>query len=307
VSGDVSRSQLASYVASDTKYHSGTAALGWVPKIAGKDVEAFEKEVQKNDPGFSVYEITGHGMPMPVKTREAVYPIKFFISPENRDIKAGLNIASIGSRERLIHKAERMETTVITQRISLYYGNKRFYGFQAFHPIFTRNDLGQKQLAGFVMGTYDIESLVEDVFSDNNNQLDIALYDANTASQQVLYSSTKLLNTVDKVKLQQRQSWTYSLNVADQQWIMVVFPNTALLSGTESWLPSAGLIIGSLMTLLLTIYLFIALIKTRQISQLSTVLEGTTTQLDVQTKLKQEADKANQAKSGLLRAASHDL
>lgn len=307
VLGDVSRSQLASYVASDTKYHSGTVALGWVPKIKGENVAIFEKEVQKSDPSFRVYEITGHGMPTPVNTREAVYPIKFLISPKNRDIQAGLNLASIGSRERLINKAERMETTVITQRISLYYGNRQFYGFQALHPIFTRNDFGQKQLAGLVMGNYNIESLVEDVFSDNNNQVDIALYDANTASQQVLYSSSKVLNTVDKVKQQQRQSWTYSLNVADQQWILVVFPNTALFSDADSWLPSAGLIIGSLMTLLLTIYLFIALIKTRQISQLSTVLEGTTTQLDIQTKLKQEADKANQAKSGLLRAASHDL
>ncbi|HDY85247.1 MAG TPA: hypothetical protein ENH74_06150, partial [Methylophaga sp.] len=46
VLGDVSRSQLASYVASDTKYHSGTVALGWVPKIKGENVAIFEKEVQ---------------------------------------------------------------------------------------------------------------------------------------------------------------------------------------------------------------------------------------------------------------------
>lgn len=307
VLGDVSRSQLASYVTSDTKYHSGTVALGWVPKISGEDIEAFEKEVQKGDPNFHVYEITGHGMPTPVNSREAIYPIKFLISPENKNIKAGLNLASIGSRERLMNKAERLEKTVITQRISLYYGNKQFYGFQALHPIFIRNELGQKQLAGFVMGNYDIQSLVEDVFSDSHDQLDIALYDANTTNQQVLYSSTALFNTVDKVKQEKRQSWTYSLNVADQQWIMVVFPNAELLSGSASWLPTAGLVVGSLMTLLLTVYLFIALIKTRQVSQLSNVLEGTTTQLDVQTKLKQAADKANLAKSGLLRAASHDL
>ncbi|MFT7413510.1 MAG: CHASE1-domain containing sensor protein [Methylophagaceae bacterium] len=206
-----------------------------------------------------------------------------------------------------MNKAERMERTVISQRIRLYYDSEQFYGFQALHPVLTSNDLGQKQLAGFVMGNYDIESLVEDVLSDDNTQVHIALYDANTSNQQVLYSSTAQLNTVDKVKQQKRQSWTYSLNVADQQWIMVVFPNNELFSGTESWLPSAGSIPGSLMTLLLTLYLFIALIKTRQVSQLSTVLEGTTTRLDVQTKLKQEADKANQAKSGLLRAASHDL
>ncbi|MFT7413511.1 MAG: hypothetical protein ACI9FO_000159 [Methylophagaceae bacterium] len=58
-------------MALDTKYHSGTVALGWVPKIAGEDVEAFEKNVQQRDPSFHVYEITGHGVPMSVNTREA--------------------------------------------------------------------------------------------------------------------------------------------------------------------------------------------------------------------------------------------
>ena len=307
VSGDVSKSQLANYVASDTKYHSATTALGWVPKIAGENLTAFENEVRKTVPDYHVYEITGHGMPTPAIHRKEVYPIKFMISPENEDIKAGLNLASIGSRLRVMNKAKRMETTVITQRISLYRGNQQFYGFQALHPVFDRNELDQKQLAGFIIGNYDIQSLVEDVFSDINQQIDIVLYDANTSSQQVLYSSSKDLNTVEQTQQQKRQHWTYSLNVADQQWIMVVFPNTAMLSNIDSWLPYTGLLIGSLMTFLLTLYLFIALIKTRQLNQLSTDLKGTTQQLDIQTKLKQEADKANQAKSGLLRAASHDL
>lgn len=307
VLGDVSRSQLATYVAANTKYHSGTVALGWVPKISGKDVEQFEKKVQQSDPSFHVYEVTGHGMPTPVSTQEVVFPIKFLVSPKNRFTKAGLNLASIGSRDRLMKKAERMEMTVISSRISLYFGNKLFYGFQAFYPVFSRNKLEQKELAGFVMGNYNIQAFIEDVFPSDNKQVDIALYDANTTSQQVLYSSTELLNTVDKVKQQKRLSWTYSFSVADRQWILMVFPNTTLFLETESWLPFAGLIIGSLMTLLLTLYLFITLIKTRQVNQLSTVLEGTATQLDIQTKLKTEADKANRAKSGLLRAASHDL
>ena len=222
-------------------------------------------------------------------------------------MKAGFNLASIASRQRVMKKAERMQTTAITQRISLYAGSQQFYGFQAFHPVFDKNKLGQQQLAGFVVGNYDIQALIEDVFLADNQQLDIALYDANTSNQQVLYSSTEQLNTVELVKQQSRTHWTYALNVADQQWLMVVFPKTGILASSASWLPFAGLIAGGLITLLLTLYLFISLIKTRQLAQLSTDLAGTETQLDIQKKLKQKADKANRAKSGLLTAASHDL
>ena len=305
--GDVSRSQLASYIASDTKYHSGTVALGWVPKVLGKNIAQFEAEMRQEDPNFSVYEVTGHGMPTPVSQKKASFPIKAIISPDNGSMKAGLNLASIASRQRVMKKAERIQTTAITQRISLYAGSQQFYGFQALHPVFDKNKLGQQQLAGFVVGNYDIQALIDDVFLADNQQLDIALYDANTANQQVLYSSTEQLSTVEQVKQQSRAHWTYALNVADQQWLMVVFPNTGMLASTASWLPFLGLITGGLITLLLTLYLFISLIKTRQLAQLSTDLAGTETQLDIQKQLKQKADKANRAKSGLLTAASHDL
>lgn len=305
--GDVSRSQLASYVTSDTKYHSGTVALGWVPKVLGKNIAQFEAEMRQEDSDFSVYEVTGHGMPTPVSQNKASFPIKFIISPDNGSMKAGLNLASIASRQRVMNKAERMQATAITQRISLYAGSQQFYGFQALHPVFDKNKLGQEQIAGFVVGNYDIQALIEDVFLEDNQLLDIALYDANTANQQVLYSSTEQLSTVEQVKRQSRVHWTYALNVADQQWLMVVFPNIGMLASKASWLPFMGLVAGGLITLILTLYLFISLVKTRQLAQLSTDLAGTETQLDIQKQLKQKADKANRAKSGLLTAASHDL
>lgn len=307
ISGDVSRTQLASYISSDTKYHSGTVALGWAPLVLGKDIPSFEAKVTQQDSNFSVYEITGHGMPIPVSKDKSSFPIKFMITPDNKSMKAGLNLASIASRKRVMKKAERIQSTAITQRISLYSGSRQFYGFQALHPVFDRNELGQEQIAGYVLGNYDIHSLVEDVFVASDHQLDIAVYDANTASQQLLYTSTEQLSSVDDISKQNRPHWTYTLRVADQQWILVAFPNRDVLNASETWLPYIGLIVGGLITVLLVLYLFVSLIKTRQMAQLATDLAGTTTQLDIQTKLKQEADKANQAKSGLLRAASHDL
>ncbi len=305
--GGVSRAQLTSYVTSDTKFHSGTMALGWVPQVKGKDIAAFEEAVRKNDADFYVYEVTGHGMPTPVNKRKAVYPVEFIITPSNKSMTAGLNLASIASRKKVLKKAERTQQTAITQRISLYSDGQRFQGFQALHPVFKKNKLGQESLVGFVMGNYDIKALMDDVFLGDKSPIDVALYDANTSSQQLLYSSSVFLGSVDDVHKQDRQKWTYTLKVADQQWIMVAFPKAKVSSGGASWLPYIGFVAGGLITLLLVLYLFLSLIKTRQIATLATDLAGSNTQLDIQTKLKKEADKANQAKSGLLTAASHDL
>ncbi len=306
-SGDVSRQQLIGFISSDTKYHSGTTALGWAPKTAGIDVDQLEQDVRETDPNFYAYEVTGHGLPVPVSRTKDSYPIKFMISPDKKNMKAGLNIASIPSRARVMKKAERTQLTAITQRISVYSGSQQFYGFQAFHPVFSKNKVGQSQLAGYVLGRYDIRPFIEDVFINDNHQLDMVLYDANSSSQQFLYSSTQKITTVNDLEKLQQPHWTYTLKVADQQWIALVLPNMKNLTEGTLWLPYIGLIVGGLMTALLILYLFVSLIKTRQVVQLATDLAGTTTQLDIQTKLKQEADKANQAKSALLRAASHDL
>ena len=305
--GGISRAQLTGYVTSDTKYHSGTMALGWVPHVKGEDIARFEETVRKNDTEFYVYEVTGHGMPTPVNKQKSVYPVEFIITPSNKSMTAGLNLASITSRYKVLKKAQRTQQTAITQRISLYADGQRFQGFQALHPVFDKNKLGQEQLLGFVMGNYDIKALMDDVFLGDKSPIDVALYDANTSSQQLLYSSSVFLGSVDDVHQQNRQKWTYTLKVADQQWIMVAFPKSKVSRGGASWLPYIGFVAGGLITLLLVLYLFLSLIKTRQIASLATDLAGSNTQLDIQTKLKKEADKANQAKSGLLTAASHDL
>lgn len=305
--GGVSRAQLASYVTSDTKYHSGTVALGWVPQVEGKDIFSFEEAVRKSDPDFYIYEITGHGVPTPVNRKRPVYPIEFILTPANKMMTAGLNVASIASRKRVLEKAERTQLTAITPRILLNYGGSRVYGFQAMHPVFDKNEFGQKELIGFVLGIYDIRSLVEDVFSAENNYVDIVLYNANKPGQKLLFSSVDSVTSIDDISRQDRPRWIYTLTVADQQWIMVAFLNSGFSTGTTSWLPYIGLVGGALITLLLTLYLFVSLVRTRKLAKLATDLAGTTTELDLQTKLKKEADKANRAKSGLLTAASHDL
>ena len=210
-------------------------------------------------------------------------------------------------RLKVINNAKKSQQTAITQRLSIFNKDKHLFGFQAYHPIFSSDESWQRKLVGFVVGVYDFSALFSGSFEQERNQLTIALYDGNSTSQQLLYSSSDDFNSVNDIKFNKNNHWTFPLIVADKQWLLAIFPQKPSGGFSQIWWPYIGLLAGSLITILLTIYLFISLVKSRQVAELSTDLAGTTSQLEVQRQLKAEADKANMAKSQLLRAASHDL
>lgn len=306
--GEISKQQLGEFIATDTQYHDGTLGLAWVARVSGEQKEQFEQDVQaKGDLDYQIHEVTAHGLPVTSLEKQEYYPIRSLFPNSVGDLSLGLNMASMPSRLKLINKSKQSQQTTITQRLSIFNKDQHLLGFQAFHPIFSSEDSWQKELVGFVVGIYDFAALFSGNVEQENGLLTMALYDGNSTSQQLLYSSSEEFNTVNDIKFNKNDHWTFPIVVADKQWLLAVFPKKASGGFAQTWWPYIGLLVGSLITILLTIYLFISLVKSRQVTELSTNLAGTTSQLETQRQLKAEADKANTAKSQLLRAASHDL
>lgn len=312
----ISSNQLARFVETDTQYHDGTIGLAWVARVSHHQKHQFEQNVQASgERDFHIHEITAHGFPMGTaqgllievdKTQE-YYPIRSLFPSSVGELTLGLNMASIPSRLKIIDTAKKNQQTAITQRLSIFHNDEHRHGFQAYHPVFTDAEAWQQQLVGFVVGIYDFSAFFSGSFELEQGQLSIGLYDGNSSSQQLLYSSSDEFNTVDDIKFNKDTHWIFPLIVADKQWLLAVFPQNNRAGFSQLWLPYIGLLAGGLLTLLLTVYLFISLVKSRQVTELSTDLAGTTSQLEVQRQLKSEADRANLAKSQLLQAASHDL
>ena len=306
--GEISKAQLAQFIKTDTQYHDGTIGLAWVTRVSDEQKDQFERDGQaEGETDFQIHEVTAHGVPTSAGGKQEYFPIRSLFPSSVGELTLGLNMASIPSRLKLINKAKKSQQTAITQRLSIFNKDKHLFGFQAYHPIFTSDESWQKKLVGFVVGVYDFSALFAGSFEQESSQLSIALYDGNSTSQQLLYSSTDEFNTVNDVLFNKNIHWTFPLIVADKQWLLAVFPQKPSGEFVQTWWPYIGLLAGSLITLLLTVYLFISLVKSRQVTELSTDLAGTTSQLETQRQLKAEADKANMAKSQLLRAASHDL
>ena len=306
--GEISKAQLAEFIATDTQYHDGTLGLAWVARVGDEQKAQFEKDVQEQeDLSFHIHEVTAHGLPVSASGKQEYFPIRSLFPSSVGELSLGLNMASIPSRLKVINNAKKSQETAITQRLSIFNRDQHLLGFQAFHPIFAGDEPWQKELVGFVVGVYDFSALFSGSFEQENGQLTVTLYDGNSTSQQLLYSSSDEFNTVNDIKFNKHDHWTFPVVVADKQWLLAVFPQKPSVGLAQTWWPYIGLLAGSLITILLTIYLFISLVKSRQVAELSTDLAGTTSQLEIQRQLKAEADKANMAKSQLLRAASHDL
>ncbi len=308
VSGIISPQKLSTFLDDATQADIATLGLGWAPKVLGRDLNNFESNMQRiHDPDFHVYERSGHGFPLSVQPTESYYPIQFLSSTSATNMKEGLNLGAIPSRRHIMEKAARQQSIALTQAITFYMADEAHSGIQAFYPLYQKGDSSSKQLLGHLFGLYDIASLINTVFHNKDLSYDVVLLNPTAAlQQQILYSSLDKMETANDVRQSDRRYWMYPIGVADQQWLAAIFPN-ALAIPAQTWLPYLGLIGGGLLALLLALYLFLALMRASKVNQLTTDLQGSQSQLTIQRQLKTEANKANLAKSQLLRAASHDL
>ena len=309
----VSREAFQIFVHSDAAFHEGTIALGWVPRVTEESRKAFiEKAREESSPRFNIFEVSGHGMPGSSRTHNDYFPIYHLISLHDERLSEGMNLAAVPSKRRAMQVAVNLKTTAVTRRIHLYSGTGQF-GFQAFLPV---PETGKKSyddittISGFAMGQFDISALLKSVFADEND-LDITLLDATAReNEQFLYhfgsgSDQEIkLKKVSEIESLATSHWIRRFNVGDRQWLAVFRSSSASLNGAGatkgSWLPYLGVISGILITSLISLYLFLAQLRGRQ-------LFLSRQRVAKERALKTEAVEENLSKSRFLRAASHDL
>ncbi len=308
-SDSVSRSAFEIFVHSDAAFHEGTIALGWVPRVANSERKEFiNKARQDSSANFNIFEVSGHGMPRSFKTHQNYFPIYHLVSLEDRQLKEGMDLSAVPSKWRAMQAAVNLKNTAVTRRIHLYSGTGE-YAFQAFLPIVktgSKNYDDINSISGFATGMFDISKLLQSVFADEHD-LDITLLDASAReNEQFLYhlgSSVEQglkIKKISAIESLTAPHWIRRFSVGNRQWIAVfrTLDNTDIKK--KSWLPYMGVISGLLITSLISLYLFLAHLRGRQlfISQQKVKKERA---------LKNEAVEENLSKSRFLRAASHDL
>ena len=310
--GDITHSQLTDFVHSDARFHAGTLALGWVPRVPAAQRQAFEQRIRRHEnPNFRIYELTGHGLPVHLRETGDSYPIQALISLPDHDLKEGLNLASVPSRRRILEHAARRHDIAVSKRLFLYTRDGERYTVQAYYPVYNRGH-GPEQLNGYAMGIFDIDAFARDALRQNGRSLGFTLRDLDASpTEQLLYSSLsgRADPVADRTTLPPRQGpvWRHRIRVGDRHWQLAAFPLGDVLASQPSWLPWGGLIGGLSLTALLTLYLLLAQLRANRLLRLENELGDSRIELTVQRRLKDAAEQSDRAKTRLLRAASHDL
>ncbi len=277
-SDSVSREAFQIFVHSDAAFHEGTIALGWVPRVTEESRKAFiEKAREESSPRFNIFEVSGHGMPGSSRTHNDYFPIYHLISLHDERLSEGMNLAAVPSKRRAMQVAVNLKTTAVTRRIHLYSGTGQF-GFQAFLPVPETGKNSYEDIStisGFAMGQFDISALLKSVFADEND-LDITLLDSTAReNEQFLYNfgsetdQQVKLKKVSEIESLKTPNWIRRFNVGDRQWLAVFRSSKGSSNDVGvtkgSWLPYLGVISGILITSLISLYLFLAQLRGRQL------------------------------------------
>jgi signal transduction histidine kinase len=324
---NIDQDRFSRFVESDAAVKTGILALAWVPRITHEQRKQFETDLNKHLRGYrSITEINGHGLIIPAQARDEYFPIQHLFAKEGTDLFIGLNLTAQARMRKNIDAAIKDEKLFSTQARHPSLTNPERKTFQAYFPVYDLDESSetersnQKELIGFSMGLFDIEKLVQNTFK-NTASVNLLLFDVDSKkTNQLIYKSKS--NYIDSINLKNIHElsnlnipyWTRYFNVGNRAWLGVFISENINDANSKAWLPYLGLFLGLLITSLLSIYLFIALLRGKQIHNLEyqlddseQLLSSQRTALNEQSQLSQKFEHESVEKTRFMHALGHDL
>ncbi len=327
VEENINQDRFFKFVKSDAAVKTGILALAWVPRITHEQRKKFETDLNKELRGYrSITEMNGHGLIVPAPVREEYFPVQHVFTDFDTELFTGLNITSQFNTRNNLNAAIKSGQLLTThgKRVSLNDPERKT--FQAYFPVYNtdkdteENKFDHDNLIGFAVGLFDIQTLVQNTFK-NSASLNLVVLDIDSnLSDQLLYKSSSPFLEKNKIKNISDLSkvdipyWTRYFDVGNRKWLGIFISEEINVLHDKSWLPYLGLFMGLLITSLLAVYLFIALIRGKQIHSLKFQLDDSELMLssqgealNKQTKLSEKLKTESHEKTRFLHALGHDL
>ncbi len=320
---NINQDRFSRFVESDAAIKTGILALAWVPRITHEQRDQFEIDQNKILRGYrSITEVNGHGLIVPAQKRDEYFPIQNLFANRDTELFIGLNLTARPSMRESIDEAMISGKLFATQAKT----NSKRKTFQAYFPVYDLDDKSDpekndpKKIMGFAMGLFDIDVLVKNTFQ-NTKSVTLLLFDVDSkkTNQLISKSKTEYLDSLDLNNIHDLNKltvpyWTHYFDVGNRTWLGVFLSENINESNSKTWLPYLGLFLGLLITSLLAIYLFIALLRGKQIHKLEHQLDGSeqllTSQrnaLNEQSQLSRKFETESVEKTRFLHALGHDL
>ncbi len=280
----VSREEFNKFVEDIFEPKQGLQALVWMPRVPHSQKEQYEESVRKEtSSNFHITELKD-GIIIPSTPREEYYPIDYFEPVTKENIRAwGFDEYSDRARSAAMKKSRDTGEQAATEKITLIIKTRKQPGVLIFDPIYETNkpidtiEKRLKHIKGFTFGAFRIKEII-DVSLEQVEQKDIKF--------QVYSHCTNLSKCADIAKKRDliygekyptsMFSTSNTLNIAGQQWTLVLTPTKEFIRKHTTWRIWLLLAGELLFVFILSLFLLVASIEPETFKTISKKQAGKT-------------------------------
>lgn len=251
-------------------------AFAWAQIVTPETLAAFESRMNDWYPGYRVTERNASGEVVPVSMRPQYVPVQMIEPIESNQAALGFDLASEPRRLAALLQSMESGKMVATAGITLVQEPDNQRGFLVFTPQFLppvneREAIGDEPRVVFVNGVFRVGELVnQSVGNRLNQQMQLQVVDRTRGAQDVLFNTQP----------HPSERWLTSRtvvhdlpDVAGRQWHFEVTPAASLYSERRSYVPWLVFGSGTVVVVLLVIYVFVTQRQTRDLNAAKSELE----------------------------------
>lgn len=239
----------------------GVQAFEWAPKIAGKDLQSYERQGKQWHPNYQIFEVDQNGNISPPSERNEYFPVYYVVPHAGNEQALGFDLGSNASRRDAIRRAASSGKMVATQRLTLVQERGEQFGFLLIAPIYhlsapTDTEASrQANLAGLVLGVFRIGDIITQALSHMRAEnIGVVVKDMSAPSDEQFlhyFSPNGSLTAPDTHKL----SYARTIQIGGRVWSVQCINEPGYGIGGSQWMAWSALLNGMVITFLIAGYL----------------------------------------------------
>jgi signal transduction histidine kinase/CHASE1-domain containing sensor protein len=263
VTQEVDRKEFHEYVKKIDlpKFYPGVQGVGFAQRVLPKDIKLHEKFIQKEVPLYRIW---------PQGERSLFFPIIYLEPQDWRNKRAmGYDMYSEDIRHEAMSRAIKENQAIMSGPVELVQETKEDLqvGFLIYVPVFHAESNNEpERLLGFVYSPFRSKDLFD--------QIMLNLADLNVDVEVIFEEKLIFDRYPDKDKsLDSENSLTSDINFSGKVWKVRTYPLPDLYPQSNSFIPFLILFFGTLLTLIVTVFLLKTKSQARELEERSFSLQ----------------------------------
>lgn len=255
-------------------HNKSTYALYVAPRVKDRERDRFELHIRQSSfPAFRITESAADGQMAAADRRPEYFPITFLFPLAGREKAHGFDTASEPVRKEAIDFARDSGELTATKMLQLVQPDDSHQSFTFFAPYYRPGgatatvDQRRQNIAGYAAGVFHLDAILTASLADiKSADMDIHIYDGQQQGEKkLLYFHPAIIGTPPLVSSQAApallqaggMSYSKTLPVANQQWLIVFRATPQFIARYSSWHPLGSLGAGLLISIMVAGYIAI--------------------------------------------------